>query len=356
VTAPGSAGASLRQVLVPDRADATGCLVVVEVGQAHDGSLGTAHALLDAAADAGADAIKFQTHLADAESTPAEPWRVAFSPQDGSRLDYWRRMELSEQHWSGLREHAHERHLGFLSSPFSVEAVELLQRVGIDAWKVASGELGNHPLLDAIAACGQPVLLSTGMSPWSEVEDAVARLGRHGAEVTVLQCTSEYPCPPERLGLNVLAELRERFDGPVGLSDHTGSAHAIVAAAALGAEVVEVHVTLSPWAFGPDVSSSLKVEDLAEAIRGVHFVNEALAHPVDKDAMADELAELRTTFGRSVVTRHALPAGTVLTEEHLAAKKPAGGLPASALAALVGRSLAHDVARDHRLGEDDLEP
>jgi N-acetylneuraminate synthase len=345
---------ALQRALDPD--GASRCLVVVEVGQAHDGSLGTAHALLDAAADAGADAVKFQTHLADAESTTAEPWRVPFSPQDDRRIDYWRRMELSEPQWSGLRQHAHDRSVGFLSSPFSVEAVELLRRVGIDAWKVASGELANDPLLEAVAAGDEPIVLSTGMSPWPEIDAAVARLGSQGAEVTVLQCTSEYPCAPERLGLNLLAEMRQRYGGSVGLSDHSGSPHAAVAAAALGADVVEVHITLSRWAFGPDVSSSLTVEQLHDTIAGVRFAAAAVAHPVDKDVVADELAEMRTTFGRSVVARCALPAGTVLAAEHLAAKKPAGGLPAASLSSLVGRTLRHAVDHDHAVAEEDLVP
>src|SRR4051812_39885185 len=123
------------------------CVVVAEVGQAHDGSLGTAHAYIDAAAEAGVDAVKFQTHIASAESHPSEPWRVRFSKQDASRYDYWRRMEFSEEQWLGLREHAAEVGLLFVSSPFSLDAVELLARVGVDVWKIASGELANDPLL-----------------------------------------------------------------------------------------------------------------------------------------------------------------------------------------------------------------
>jgi N,N'-diacetyllegionaminate synthase len=345
---------SLRAALRPDRGD--GCLVVAEVGQAHDGSLGTAHALIDAIAATGADAVKLQTHLADAESTADEPWRVRFSPQDETRQDYWRRMELTEAQWAGLREHAHEAGLAFLSSPFSVEAVELLSRTGVDAWKVASGELANVPLLDAIAAQGGPVLLSTGMSPWAEVDDAVGRLRPGARPLAVLQCTSAYPCPPERLGLNVLGQLRERYGLPVGLSDHSGSPAAAVAAAALGAEVLELHVTLSPWAFGPDVSSSLTVEQLAETVQQVRFVQSALDSPVDKDQAAESMAELRATFGRSVVAARPLPAGTVLAAGDLRCKKPAGGLPPSELAALVGRTLAHDLPADHRLGPADLLP
>jgi len=352
MTALDPGGPSLRERVRPGHGP--GCLVVVEVGQAHDGSLGTAHAFVDAAAEVGADAVKFQTHLADAESTPEEPWRVPFSPQDERRIDYWRRMELTEAQWSGLHEHAHERGLAFLSSPFSTEAVDLLRRVGLDAWKVASGELTNVVLLDAVAAGGEPVLVSTGMSAWSEVDAALERAGRGGAVVAALQCTSAYPCPPELLGLNVLAELRARHRGPVGLSDHTGSVHAAVAAVALGAEVIEVHATLSRHAFGPDVSSSLTFEQLAGLVEGVRFLDTALAHPVDKEAVAEQLADLRRAFGRSVVARRPLPEGTVLRADDLACKKPAGGLPPSAVEHLLGRTLAHDVPRDHVLADADL--
>src|SRR5438874_4963574 len=132
------------------------CLIVGEVAQAHDGSLGMAHAFIDAIANAGADAVKFQTHIAAAESTLAEPWRVKFSHQDETRYDYWKRMEFSEAQWVGLKRHADDRKLLFLSSPFSIEALELLQRIGIKAWKVASGEISNEPMFERMVASGLP--------------------------------------------------------------------------------------------------------------------------------------------------------------------------------------------------------
>src|SRR4051812_44905930 len=144
-------------------------LVVGEVAQAHEGSLALAHSFIDAIAHAGADGVKFQTHIAAAESTPAEAWRVPFTPQDASRYDYWRRMEFSPEQWAGLRAHAHARGLRFLSSPFSIEAADLLANVGVDAWKVASGELVHDALLDRVLADGRTVLLSTGMSPLHEI-------------------------------------------------------------------------------------------------------------------------------------------------------------------------------------------
>src|SRR5262245_41603862 len=145
------------------------CLIVGEIAQAHDGSLGLAHAYIDAIANAGADGVKFQTHIAKAESTPGEPWRVKFSVQDESRYDYWKRMEFTESQWHGLKRHADERGLAFFSSPFSSEAVSLLTRVGVAGWKIASGEITNTPMFDRIAETGLPVILSTGMSALADI-------------------------------------------------------------------------------------------------------------------------------------------------------------------------------------------
>ena len=152
--------------------DGTGasCLIVGEVAQAHDGSLGMAHAFIDAIAAAGANAVKFQTHLAAAESTPREPWRVRFCKQDESRYAYWKRMEFTEAQWRGLKQHADDRGLLFLSSPFSLEAADLLERIGVAAWKVASGEVNNGPLLRRLTRSRMPVMVSSGMSPLPEID------------------------------------------------------------------------------------------------------------------------------------------------------------------------------------------
>jgi N,N'-diacetyllegionaminate synthase len=172
----------------------------------------------------------------------------------------------------------------------------------------------------------------------------------------VLQCTSEYPTPPERVGLNVMAELSARYGCEVGLSDHSGTVWAGVAAAALGATVLEVHVTFSRQAFGPDVPASVTVDELADLVAGVRFVTAALDHPVDKDGLAEDLAPVRGLFTRSVVARHDLAAGAVLTAADLAAKKPGTGIPAARLPELVGRRLARAVAADQLLADADLEP
>ena len=336
-------------------AEPRSCLIIGEVAQAHDGSLGLAHAFIDAIADAGADAVKFQTHIAAAESTPGEPWRVAFSRQDATRYDYWKRMEFGEDAWHGLAKHAADRGLLFLSSPFSLEAVELLARVGVAAWKVASGEVGNRAMLDAMAATGKPMLLSSGMSTLAEIDSAVACVRARGLPLAVMQCTSAYPSPPEKIGLNVIPLLRERYDCAVGLSDHSGTIYPGLAAATIGIDVLEIHVTLSREMFGPDVKSSVTSAELRQLVDGVRFIETMRAHPVEKDAMAAELAPLRALFTKSVVVRRDLPAGVELRAEHLAAKKPGTGIPAARLPDVVGSRLARAVRADHVLTELDLE-
>ncbi|NOT43641.1 MAG: N-acetylneuraminate synthase, partial [Acidobacteria bacterium] len=314
-----------------------------------------AHAFIDAIAAAGADAVKFQTHIAAAESTPAEPFRVAFSRQDTTRYGYWQRMEFTEAQWHGLAEHCRERSVLFVSSPFSLEAVALLERVGMPLWKVPSGETGNDRLLDRMLDTGVPVLLSTGMSPLAEVDQAVARVRSRGVPVGVFQCTTAYPCPPEKVGLNLLDDYRRRYGCWVGLSDHSATIYPGLAGAALGMDLLEVHVTLSREMFGPDVRASVTTAELRQLVDGVRFIETMRAHPVDKDASAAETAPLRALFTRSVVARADLPAGTLLEAAHLTLKKPGTGIPASRFDAVVGRRLRRDVRADALLADDDLE-
>jgi N,N'-diacetyllegionaminate synthase len=331
-------------------------LVIGEVAQAHDGSLGFAHAFIDAIAAAGADAVKFQTHVAAAESTAEEGWRTKFSLQDADRRAYWRRMEFTEPQWVGLKQHAEQRGLVFLSSPFSDDAFDLLRRLGIAAWKVASGELSNRPLLDRMAATGLPMLLSTGMSGLAEIDEAVRQVKAHGCPLSVLQCTTAYPCGPEHIGLNLLPFFHDRYDCPVGLSDHSGTIYPALAAATLGAAVIEVHVTLSREMFGPDVSASVTTAELRQLTDGVRFVRQIVANPVDKDETAVTLEPVRALFTKSVVLRTALDAGSILRPEHLTVKKPGTGIPAADLHLVVGSILKRRIEADTVLRRTDLEP
>lgn len=322
------------------------CFTIAEIAQAHDGSLGTAHAYIDAVANAGADAIKFQTHIADAESTPLETFRVNFSKQDNTRYEYWRRMEFTAEQWHCLAEHCRDRGLIFLSSAFSEQAVDLLEELGCPAWKIGSGEVTTLPLIRKMAQTGKPVLLSSGMSTWADLERAVACVQSEGAAFCLFQCTTAYPCPPERWGLNVISKLRSHFHCPVGFSDHSGDIHAGLAAAALGADLLEVHVTFSHECFGPDVPASVTTRDLHRLVDGVRQISTSLTHPIDKDDEAEAMAELRLMFGKSIVAARDLSAGEVLVENDLAFKKPGFGIPASAAQTLIGKRMQTDVRQN----------
>lgn len=345
-----------RLFVLPGKTDpASRCLIIGEVAQAHDGSLGLAHAYIDAIAKAGADAVKFQTHIASAESTAHEPWRIKFSLQDESRFDYWRRMEFTAEQWLGLKRHADECGLLFLSSPFSLEAVELLARVGVAAWKVASGEVSTAQMLERMAASKLPILLSTGMSALSEIDAIVEQVQRYKLPLAVMQCSTAYPCPPEKVGLNMISVFRQRYGCAVGLSDHSGTIYAGLAAATLGIEVLEAHVTMSREMFGPDVPASVTTSELGQLVEGVRFIEKAMASPVDKDALAEEIKPLRKIFSKSVVARRDLPIGTVLREEDLAVKKPGTGIPAARLPEVIGARLTRSLKADEIVFEKDVE-
>ncbi len=328
--------------------------VIAEVAQSHEGSFGFAQSFIDAAADAGADAIKFQTHIAAAESTLDEPFRVKFGSGDETRYDYWRRMEFSRSQWAELATRARERKLHFLSSAFSLEAVELLAELGMPAWKIASGEIATPGLLERMAAINPMFLVSTGMSSWAEIDQTVGRLRQLGADFAIMQCTSRYPTQMADVGLNVIDAIRGRYGCPVGLSDHSGTIFPSLAALARGADLLELHITLNRRMFGPDVPASLTVDEFKLVTQARDAFGEMDSHPVDKDAMAKDLAGTRKLFTKSVAVTRALSAGTVLAPGDLTLKKPGTGISADELARLAGRTLARDVRQDRLLAWDDL--
>lgn len=334
--------------------DSARVFVIAEVGQAHDGSLGTAHAYIEAIARTGADAVKFQTHIAAAESSPEEPWRVKFSFQDQTRYDYWQRMEFTPDQWRGLYDHASDCGLAFISSPFSTQAVDLLEESGIDAFKIASGEVSNSLLLDRVSKARLPVLLSSGMSPISETDSAIAQLDVHKIPFAVFQCSSYYPCPPQKIGLNMLHFFRERYHCPVGLSDHSGKIFPSLASTSIGANLLEVHVAFSRDTFGPDVSSSVTIEEMKLLVEGVRYIEIMRSEPVDKDYLAQDLEPMRQLFTKSIAAACKLKAGEIIKRSDLTVKKPGTGIPAEKLDEMVGCCLARDVEVNQIIIEKDI--
>lgn len=330
--------------------------IIAEIAQTHDGSLGNALAFIDIAKDCGADAIKFQTHIASEESTPGEPWRVKFSDQDATRFDYWRRMEFTLDQWRILKKHADAIGIVFLSSPFSLRACEWLRDLGMPAWKVASGEVHNAQLLDWIVSTKQPVILSSGLSLTEESRAVLRNLIAKKVDVALLHCTTQYPTLPEEVGLNVLQDFIAEFPSvPVGLSDHSGTITPSVVASYLGASIIEVHLTLHKRMFGPDVSSSLTPDQLTDLVRATEQAWRMRLNPVDKERQVSALTKERNIFGRSLYTNRSIEPGELIDESAIGFKKPGGGLDFQERHSILGRRARRAMNVDHKLELDDVE-
>jgi N,N'-diacetyllegionaminate synthase len=327
-------------------------MIIAEIGSVHDGSFGNALKLIEAAAACRVDAVKFQTHIAQAETIRDAPMPPYFKGEP--RYEYFQRTAFNADQWRALKAHCEAQGVRFLSSPFSNEAVDLLEQVGVDSYKVGSGEVTNIPMLERIGQTGKPVLLSSGMSTWAELDDAVNTLLRYHDRITVLQCTSEYPCPYEEVGLNIMLAMQARYKLPVGLSDHTLTNYAALAAVMLGAAVIEKHFTFSRLMYGSDARHSLEPPELADLVAGVRACEIMLRAQVDKDAMAARLGQMKAIFEKSVVALVDIEPDTVITAGMIGIKKPGTGIPARDYNAVIGRRAARRISRDTVLQEADL--
>jgi N-acetylneuraminate synthase len=331
------------------------CYIVAEIGQAHDGSLGAAYAYIDAVAEAGVNAVKFQTHIATEESTPHEKFRVKVFPQDATRYDYWKRMEFTPKQWEDLADYTRSKGLDFLSTPFSVAAVNLLDKLNVPAFKVGSGDTNNEVLLDAMIKTGRPILLSSGMSSYGELDKSVNTIIQSGVECAVFQCTTSYPCKAEDVGYNVIKELQKKYNFPIGLSDHSGTIYPSIAAVSIGAKIIEVHAVFSKRCFGPDTKSSLTIEELTEMVKGIRFVERGFNTPVDKAKSAEARKDTKLLFSRSAFYKQSMKVGDQLKPESFAMKKPGGGLSYEQVNQLIGRTLKIDKYQDDFLSLEDFE-
>ena len=295
--------------------------IIAEIGQAHDGSLGILHSLIEAAASAGVDAVKFQVHIADSESTLYEPFRINFSYEDKNRYEYWKRMEFTFQQWQDIKKKCEDLNLEFLATPFSNAAVDLLESLEVKRYKIGSGEFNNLLLIDKIIKTKKEILLSTGMSSIEEIEFIVERIKKAGNKLCIFQCTSSYPTNPSEICLGALPQLKERFSCSTGLSDHSGDIFASLAAVSLGATFVEVHITFSQKMFGPDSYSSLNIENLTRLVKGIRFIEKAKKGDLSQKNLKNN-SHNRSIFGRSLYLRKDIKKNEKLNFDHLEAKKP----------------------------------
>lgn len=328
--------------------------LIAEIGQAHEGSLGILHSYIDALAPTGVDAVKFQMHLAEAESSEHEPFRVQFSLEDETRFDYWKRMGFTLEQWKGIKQHCNEAGLDFICSPFSNLAVDWLEEIGVEQYKIGSGEVNNFLLLEKIAQTGKPVILSSGMSSYTELDQTVAFFKERNVAFSILQCTTAYPTQPEQYGLNVIQELKKRYNVPIGFSDHSAKTATCIAAAAMGASILEFHVVFDRQLFGPDSKSSLTIPETRDLVLAVRHIATALSHPIDKNNTA-EFATLKQIFEKSLAVNKDLPKNHILTFADLESKKPKGfGIEACRFQEVIGKTLNKDLKQWDFLNEMDL--
>ena len=333
------------------------CLIIAEAGVNHNGSLELACQLVDAAARAGADAVKFQTFRAEAVVTPQAPkaqYQLANTGGTESQFAMLKRLELLPEHHRTLLERCRRRGILFLSTPFDRASADLLEDLDLPAFKIPSGEITNRPLLEHIAAKGRPVILSTGMSSLEEVARAVDILRAGGSpEIVLLHCVSNYPADPRDVNLRAMATMARAFGLPVGYSDHTLGVEAALAAVALGASVIEKHFTLDRGLPGPDHPASAEPAELAALVRGARVVEAALGHGRKEPAASE--ANTREVARRSLVAAVDIPAGAALGPEMVALRRPGSGLAPERLGEVLGRRARRGIAAGELLALEMLQ-
>lgn len=332
------------------------CYVIAEAGANHDRDLDVARRLIDVAADAGADAVKFQTYSGRTLYSTKTP-RFEYLGELGAKPAHELLDDVAlPREWQPiLAAHCRDTGIEFLSSPFDRAAVDELDALDVAAFKIASFELIDLPFVEYTASKGRPLILSTGMASLGEIEDAVAVAHRSGAaEVCLLQCASLYPAPPHIMNLRTIPTMAAAFGVPVGLSDHTRGIHVATAAIALGARLLEKHFTLDRNRSGPDHPFAIEPHELKALVTQVRDVEAALGDGIKAGPSDEERVEMYSKARRSVVAACAIPFGTRITREMLTVKRPGHGIAPKLIDALVGRTAAVDIDDDDVLTWDML--
>jgi len=323
------------------------CFVIAEAGANHNRDFAMAVELIDVAAEAGADAVKFQTYSAEtlySKHTPRFSYLEGVSAKE--TWDLIKEIELPRAWQADLAAHAARRGIRFLSTPFDHRAVDELAALGVPAFKIASFEIVDLPLIGYAAAQGRPMILSTGLASYEDIADALGACAAAGnREVALLQCASLYPAPPARMNLRAMATMRQAFGRPVGLSDHSLGIHVAVAAAGLGASIVEKHFTLDRRLPGPDHPFAIEPGELRDMVRQIHEVEAALGDGL-KLGPAPEEMEMHEKARRSLIAARAIPRGAVIDRSMIVIKRPGTGIRPKLIDLVVGRVARVDIAED----------
>jgi len=325
--------------------------IIAEIGSVHDGSLGNAKKLIELAKSVGADCVKFQMHISEFETTPDAPNPTFFSEEP--RFSYFDRTSFSIDQWNELIIHAKNQKIDFLISPFNIEAVRIMRTIGLNDFKVPSGELSNIQMLKEISRNFNKVYLSTGMSDMNEIETALKVFGNQTNGVTVMQCTSIYPCPVEKVGINVLEDLVKKYDLTIGFSDHTRGLAAAIMAVTLGATIIEKHLTFSRAMYGSDAWNALEPIEFKQFCEEIRNSSIILQSPVDKNDLS-EFRQTSQTFKKGIYTRKSLSKNHQIKDEDLIMLKPLIGIPASEINNVIGKTLNIDLEAQRAIKYQDL--
>ncbi|MCR2060292.1 N-acetylneuraminate synthase [Campylobacter helveticus] len=328
-------------------------LIIAEAGVNHNGDLNLAKKLIEQAAKAGADVVKFQTFKAeDCVSIKAKKakYQLENTAKDESQLEMIKKLELSREAHFELMKHCKKHNIAFLSTPFDLESVAFLQSLNLSYFKIPSGEITNLPYLKAVARCKKKVLLSTGMANLAEIEAALEILRKNGTrDITLLHCTTEYPAPFEEVNLNAIKTLKEAFKLKVGYSDHTRGIVAALGAVALGAVVIEKHFTLDKTMEGPDHKASLEPSELKELCEGIRTLEKALGNGIKKASKSE--AKNKIIARKSLVAKREIQKGEKFSEQNLTTKRPGSGISAMRYEEYLGKRALKTYKKDELINE-----
>lgn len=333
-----------------------GVYIIAEAGVNHNGRLDTAKQLVDIAKASGCDCVKFQTFFADrivTKDAKKAKYQIENTKNDNSQYEMLKKLELSETDFKELKEYCKEVEIDFLSTPFDEEAVDLLEQIGVDAYKIPSGEITNKPLLQYIASKQKKVLLSTGMSTLAEVKKAIDWIEEAGnTNIVLFHCTSNYPAPYESVNMRAMLTLKDEFGYPIGYSDHTKGIEISLMAVALGALVIEKHFTYDRNADGPDHKASLEPGELKQMVEAIRHIDVAMGNGEKKPSDSEVLT--RDVARKSLVWRYDKKVGDVICKEDICCKRPGTGIQPEKLEEIIGKTLLRECKEDSLVKWDDF--
>ena len=326
--------------------------IIAEAGVNHNGSFDTACRMVDEAKKAGADCIKFQTfkseNLVSVKASKADYQKD--NTGEGSQLDMLKKLELSFDEFIQLKDYCKKKEIDFLSTPFDLESLDFLDKLGVPFWKIPSGEVTNLPYLLAVAKTGKPVIMSTGMCEMEEIRAAVDALSQNGTkDIKLLHCNTEYPTPFEDVNLKAINTIRETFGLETGYSDHTNGIEVAIAAVALGSTFIEKHFTLDKNMEGPDHKASLDPIELCEMVKSIRNIEKALGSKEKKPSVSE--LKNKTVARKSIVAKTNIKAGEVFSEENITVKRPGNGISPMRWFEIIGKTADRDYIEDDFIEE-----